>query len=171
MTTDAKVTEKHSDLAMSILDPLRSSNLDWPVKNAIFCDVEQALANAERDGRKEWDERFSLPTRPPIVCLCGSTRFMEAFFEEGWRLTLEGQIVLSVGVCKHVDTAGGHGGEALGQDVADRLDELHMRKIDLADWVFVLNVSGYIGDSTRAEIEYARAHEKPVEFLEPEEKP
>src|SRR5262245_52045971 len=83
---------------------------------------------------------------PEIVCLCGSTRFMEAFFDAGWKLALEGKIVLSVGVCKH---AADHGGEALGQEVADKLDELHKRKIDLADRVMILNVGGYIGSSTR----------------------
>lgn len=65
---------------------------------------------------------------------------MDAFFDEGWRLTLEGKIVLSVGVCKH---AADHGGEALGPEVATALDELHFRKIDLADRVLVLNVGRY----------------------------
>lgn len=104
------------------------------------------------------------PGFPEVVCLCGSTRFMEAFFEEGWRLTLEGKIVLSVGVCKHAEN---HGAEALGQDVADRLDELHKRKIDLADTVRILNVDGYIGKSTRGELEYAKVSGKPITFLEP----
>lgn len=103
-------------------------------------------------------------TRPRVVCLCGSTRFMDAFFDEGWRLTLAGEIVLSVGVCKHAEH---HGAEALGHDVADRLDELHLRKIDMADYVRVLNVGGYIGSSTRKEIEYAKATGKLVEYLEP----
>ena len=58
--------------------------------------------------------------KPEIVCLCGSTRFMDAFFEAGWKFTLEGKIVLSVGVCKHAEH---HGAEALGQDVAEKLDE------------------------------------------------
>ena len=103
---------------------------------------------------------------PGIVCLCGSTRFWEAFHAAGWQFTLDGYIVLSIGVCKHAQD---HGGEALGQDVADRLDELHLRKIDLADRVFVLNVDGYIGDSTRREIEYAHATGKPVSYLEGKE--
>ncbi len=102
---------------------------------------------------------------PGIVCLCGSTRFMEAFHAAGWQFTLDGYIVLSVGVCKHAED---HGGEALGQDVAARLDELHLRKIDLSDRVFVLNVDGYIGESTRREIEYAIAIGKPLSYLEPE---
>ena len=100
---------------------------------------------------------------PRIVCLCGSTRFMNAFFEAGWNFTLRGYIVLSVGVCKHAEH---HGAEALGQDVADRLDELHLRKIDLADEVYVLNVGGYIGSSTRKEIEYAESLNMPVKYLE-----
>ncbi len=100
---------------------------------------------------------------PEIVCLCGSTRFMDAFHSVGWRLTLDGYIVLSVGVCKHAEH---HGAEALDQDVVEKLDELHKRKIDLADWVMVLNVGGYIGDSTRSEIEYAKAQSKMVVYLE-----
>ena len=100
---------------------------------------------------------------PHIVCLCGSTRFMEAFFEAGWKFTLEGKIVLSVGVCKH---AKHHGAEALGPGVAAKLDELHLRKIDLSDSVFVLNVGGYIGESTANEIAYAEQHNKPIGYLE-----
>lgn len=103
--------------------------------------------------------------KPLIVCLCGSTRFMEAFFAAGWQLTLMGQIVLSVGVCKHADDNGAHGGEMLGQDVADALDELHLRKIDLADWVLILNVNAYVGESTAKELHYALGSNKPVEFL------
>jgi len=101
--------------------------------------------------------------RPKIVCLCGSTRFMEHFFEAGWEYTLRGYIVLSVGVCKHAEH---HGAEAQGQEVADKLDELHLRKIDLADEVFVLNVGGYIGESTRKEIQYAQKHNKLIGYLE-----
>lgn len=89
---------------------------------------------------------------------------MDVFHAAGWDLTLQGYIVLTVGVCKHADD---HGAEALGQDVADRLDELHLRKIDLADWVMVLNVGGYIGDSTRREIEHAKATGKQLMYLEP----
>jgi len=101
--------------------------------------------------------------RPRIVCLCGSTRFMQEFFDAGWIFTLKGYIVLSVGVCKHAEH---HGGEALGQEVADKLDVLHLRKIDLADEVFVLNVGGYIGKSTAKEIAYAKSKDKPILYLE-----
>lgn len=101
---------------------------------------------------------------PIIVCLCGSTRFMDAFHEEGWRLTLEGKIILTVGVCKHGPPD--HVGEWLGEAVCARLDELHLRKIDLADRVLVLNVGGYVGESTAREIAYAESIGTPVDYLE-----
>ena len=91
--------------------------------------------------------------KPKIICLCGSTRFMNAFFDEGWRETLEGNIVLSVGVWRQGPAD--HAGEWIGDEVKQRLDELHLRKIDLAEEVLVLNVGSYIGESTRREIVYA----------------
>lgn len=108
--------------------------------------------------------RAGLEGLPTIVCLCGSTRFMDAFFDAGWEETLKGKIVLSVGVCKH---AADHGGEALGPEVAAMLDELHKRKIDLADEVFILNVGDYIGESTQSELDYAIKTGKTIRFLEP----
>lgn len=104
--------------------------------------------------------------RPPIVVLCGSTRFKDAWYEEGRRLTHDGAIVLSVG---DLDTseANRHLNVAIDDDLKDRLDVLHKRKIDLADSVLVLNVGGYIGSSTRSEIEYAEKAGKPVRYLEP----
>lgn len=102
-------------------------------------------------------------SKPTVVCLCGSTRFMQAFFDAGWAETLAGKIVLSIGVCKH---AADHGGEALGPEVVALLDELHLRKIDLADEILILNVGGYIGESTGRELAYARAQNKPIRFLE-----
>jgi len=122
----------------------------------IIDDLKAQLATAEKREA----------ARPHIVCLCGSTRFMDAFFATGWQFTLEGKIVLSVGVCKHTDAEGGHGAEMIGPDVADQLDELHLRKIDLADSVFVLNVGGYIGESTAKEIAYAQKTNKPIGYLE-----
>ena len=107
------------------------------------------------------------PSFPRIVCLCGSTRFMDAFFEMGWKETLAGKIVLSVGVCQHADADGAHGAEVLGPDTVQRLDDLHFRKIALADEVVVLNVGGYIGESTGNELAYALALGKPVRTLEP----
>jgi hypothetical protein len=106
--------------------------------------------------------------RPEIVCLCGSTRFYDEFQAANYDLTMLGKIVLSVGFYPHALAKHGHG-EGVGHDSSEKvaLDELHKRKIDLADRVYVLNVNGYIGDSTRSEIEYAEAHGKPVDYLEP----
>ncbi len=107
------------------------------------------------------------PLTPEIVCLCGSTRFYDAFQQANYDLTMAGKIVLSVGFYPHSKAEHGHG-EGVGHDSSEKiaLDELHKRKIDLADRVFVLNVGGYIGESTRSEIEYAEAHGKSVEYLE-----
>lgn len=103
---------------------------------------------------------------PPIVCLCGSTRFYAEFQQANYDLTMRGEIVLSVGFYPHASARHGHG-EGVGHDSAAKagLDELHKRKIDLADYVLVLNVGGYIGESTRSEIVYALAIGKPVRYL------
>lgn len=111
-------------------------------------------------------------TEPPkVVTLCGSTRFMDQFFRSGWKETLRGRIVLSVGVVVRDDESAAqlpndHLGEHFG--VKDLLDEIHFRKIDLSDHILVLNVDGYIGKSTQREMAYAIATGKPVHYLEPE---
>jgi len=99
----------------------------------------------------------------PVITLCGSTRFKEQFQEAQKRLTLEGNIVISVGLF-------GHSGdeEVWTPGTKEMLDNMHKRKIDMADAIYVINVDGYIGSSTRSEIEYARANGKQVLFLEPD---
>lgn len=104
-------------------------------------------------------------SRPTIVCLCGSTRFGQAFHEANLKETLAGRIVLSIGVDTKSDADLLLAGE-LTQDDKERLDELHLRKIDLADEILVLNVGGYIGQSTAREIAYAIDHNKPIRWLE-----
>lgn len=110
--------------------------------------------------------REDLLARPRIVCLCGSGRFREAFEQAEYDETLAGRIVLTIG-CNTKDIA--RTAELAHHKPA--LDELHLRKIDLADEVLVLNVGGYIGESTRREIAYATAHGKPVRYLERERTP
>lgn len=104
-------------------------------------------------------------SRPTIVTLCGSTRFGEEFRRQNLRLTIEGYAVLSIG-CDTKSDADLFGVEDL-QTLKVRLDQLHRRKIDLADEVLILNVGGYIGDSTRKEIAYALGRGKIVRYLEP----
>ena len=102
-----------------------------------------------------------------VITLCGSTRFKDAFMEAQKRLTLEGNIVISVGLF-------GHSGDNEVWENMDEgtltktkamLDDMHKRKIDMADEIFVINVGGYIGSSTRSEIAYAVAAGKPVHYL------
>jgi hypothetical protein len=102
--------------------------------------------------------------RPTIVCLCGSTRFMDVFQEVNLRETLAGRIVLSVG-CNTKSPDGMSGVVTEVQKAA--LDELHLRKIDLADEVLFLNVGGYIGSSTHRELAYAIFTHKKIRWLEP----
>ncbi len=99
--------------------------------------------------------------RPKIVCLCGSGRFKQAFDEAEFNETISGKIVLTIG-CNTHDVARS---EEL-KHYKPMLDELHKHKIDLCDEILVLNIGGYIGESTRGEIEYAKAHGKPVRYLE-----
>ena len=96
-----------------------------------------------------------------IITLCGSTRFKEQFLEVQKKLTLEGNIVISVGLFGHADDV-----EALKDETKAMLDRQHLAKIDLADEIFVINMGNYIGDSTRNEIEYAKSKGKRVRFLE-----
>ena len=106
--------------------------------------------------------------RYKVITLCGSTRFKDEFMKAQKRLTLEGNIVISVGLF-------GHAGDAEVWESMDEgtltktkemLDDMHKRKIDMADEIFVINVGGYIGASTKSEIEYAKMTGKPVRYLE-----
>lgn len=96
-----------------------------------------------------------------VITLCGSTRFKEVFLEAQKRLTLEGNIVISVGLFGHAGDD-----EVWAEGTKEMLDDMHKRKIDMADEIFVINVGGYIASSTRSEIEYAKATGKPVRYLE-----
>ena len=103
--------------------------------------------------------------RPKIVCLCGSTRFYEQFQQANYNETMDGNIVLSVGFYPHrLEVHNQTVGCTEEQKI--KLDELHKRKIDLADEILVLNIGGYIGNSTKSEIEYAKAHNKSIRYLE-----
>lgn len=99
-----------------------------------------------------------------VVCLCGSCRFYETWLKVAFEMSLQGIITVGVafwpGAREHGQMAG------ITPEQKIELDELHKRRIDVADEVFVLNVGGYIGDSTKSEIKYAREHGKPVRWLE-----
>lgn len=103
-----------------------------------------------------------------VITLCGSTKFRNEFLKVQKDLTLSGNIVISVGLF-------GHSGDSEVWEDMDKgtltktkemLDDMHKRKIDMADEIFVINVGGYIGESTKSEIEYAKSHGKKVSYLE-----
>lgn len=105
-----------------------------------------------------------------VITLCGSTRFKDEFYKAQKELTLKENIVISVGLFGHA------GDEEVWENMdegtltrtKEMLDDMHKRKIDMADEIFVINVGGYIGDSTRSEIKYAKEHGKKVNYLEPD---
>ena len=94
-----------------------------------------------------------------IITLCGSTKFKEDFERINKELTLAGNIVISVGCF-------GHSGDTFTEEQKIMLDDIHKRKIDMADAIYVINKNGYIGSSTRSEIEYAMAHNKEILYME-----
>lgn len=134
--------------------------------------IEKLLDVYDPDLREIINKRFQdkiskQAMQPKIVCLCGSTKFWKEFQKQNLRLTLERVILLSIGAASGSDDE--HFGNLFRQDydkVKDMLDELHLRKIDLCDEIFVINVGGYIGESTRKEIEYAKSIDKPIKYLE-----
>ena len=98
-----------------------------------------------------------MPDRPEIVCICGSTRFAAEMRAANRDLTFAGVIVVAPS-----ETA-----ESITDEQKTALDALHLRKIDLADRVLVVNPGGYVGESTSREIAYTRATGKPISFTDP----
>lgn len=94
-----------------------------------------------------------------IITLCGSTRFKEDFERLNRELTLAGHIVFAPGVF-------GHTGDEITNEQKVMLDDLHKRKIDMSNAIFVINKNGYIGSSTKSEIAYAAANDKLIFFME-----
>lgn len=93
-----------------------------------------------------------------VITLCGSTKFKHEFEEINKKLTLEGNIVISVGCF-------GHSGDTFTDEQKIMLDDIHKCKIDMADEIFVINKGGYIGSSTRSEIDYAKSKGKVVRYF------
>lgn len=96
-----------------------------------------------------------------VITLCGSTRFKDTFLDVQKKLTLEGNIVISVGLFGHAGDD-----EVWTPGTKEMLDDMHKRKIDMADEIFVIDPGRYIGESTRSEITYAMQTGKAVRYLE-----
>lgn len=99
------------------------------------------------------------PDHPAVVCLCGSSRFMEHFHAANRSETAAGRVVITIAAPK---------AEMAAQVTGEQLDALHLRKVELADEVLVLNVGGYVGESTTAAVEHAYSLGKLVRWLEPD---
>ena len=100
-----------------------------------------------------------MPDEFPVVTLCGPMRFREEFLRLDAELTLTGHVVLTPTA---LDPA-----TELDVEERARLGRIHLQKIAMADEVLVVNVGGYVGESTRREIEHARSRGVAVSFLEP----
>ena len=103
-----------------------------------------------------------------VITLCGSTRFKDEFLKVQKDLTLKGNIVISVGLFGHSGDSEvwENMNEGSLTKTKEMLDDMHKRKIDMSDEIFVINVNGYIGESTKSEIEYAKSLGKKVNYLE-----
>lgn len=106
--------------------------------------------------------------RPPIICICGSNRFTVELREARRTLTLLGNIVIGAEVDLSEDYFSRDFKQRELDEMKEELDRLHLRKIDLADEVYIVNVGGYMGESTRNELAYAQAHGKTIRYFQPE---
>lgn len=145
----------------------KDSRIIGPVKERdIIGKVDLVLFPFSKFGKVKWGN--IMIGNYKIVTLCGSTKFKKAFFEIQKKLTLLGYIVISVGLFGHSgdNEVWENMDEGTLTKTKSMLDDMHKRKIDLSDMIYVINVGGYIGESTRSEIEYAISTGKEVHYLE-----
>jgi hypothetical protein len=161
--------ETHARALIECLRKYTGRTADWPVQIKVADDSEevaQELVRVLTNLCRALNLNGKTPSRPKIVCICGSSRFIAEAAITKWEYEKQGVLALGMhllplgypGVVEH------HQAEHEG--VAETLDELHLRKIEMADFVHVVNVGGYIGERTRYEIEYARTIGKPIEYRE-----
>ena len=156
-----KVREIGDPILNKISEEINIQNIDKIINNNGFATKENIEKYSLRD--KEYNEN-----KYKVITLCGSTKFKDEFIKVQRELTLDGNIVISLSLF-------GHSGDSEVWEGMDEgtltktkrmLDEMHRRKIDMSDEIFVINVGGYIGDSTKSEIEYAKRKGKIVKYLE-----
>ena len=94
-----------------------------------------------------------------VITLCGSIRFKNEFMKVQEELTLDGNIVFTPNFFNNLK------GE-INAETKKMLDEMHRQKIDISNEIYVINCGGYIGESTKSEIEYAKANGKKISYLE-----
>ena len=132
----------------------------WGTRERDECSCGGDTSKCDFYPEKRISKKPSSDKKYKVITLCGSTKFKDAFIKAQKDLTLQGYIVISVGLF-------GHSGDDVvwTENIKEMLDDMHKRKIDMADEIFVINVDGYIGSSTRSEIEYAQSIGKPVKYL------
>lgn len=145
----------------------KDSRIIGPVKERdIIGKVDLVLFPFSKFGKVKWGN--IMIGNYKIVTLCGSTKFKKEFLEIQKKLTLLGYIVISVGLFGHSgdNEVWENMDEGTLTKTKSMLDDMYKRKIDLSDMIYVINVGGYIGESTRSEIEYAISTGKEVHYLE-----
>jgi len=165
--TEKQAHQKVLDLFQSIL-PMSEEEIDKWIEDAEFTeynmifkeDLPSLLIDFQSHLLSRVEDKKG--DRPKVICLCGSTKFKDAFIKSNFEFTMQGYIVLSVGWFSHSD------GSIYTPTQKEKieLDELHKRKIDLADEVFIINKDGYIGESTNSELHYAMKKGKKITFME-----
>ena len=111
-----------------------------------------------RQGRIQ-NLEFPIRNKYKIITLCGSIKFKDEFIKVQEKLTLDGNIVLTPNFFNSIKK------EDIDEETKKMLDEMHKQKIDMSDEIYVINVGGYIGESTKNEIEYAKARGKRISYL------
>lgn len=94
-----------------------------------------------------------------VITLCGSTKFKDDFEQVNRLLTLQGHVVISLGFFEQNE------GVELTEEQIELFKTIHFKKIDLSDEIFVIDVNGYIGQSTKGEIAYAKSKGKTIRYL------
>lgn len=149
---------------------LKHVNANHPTSGGLFLDKKEAerdfdtISPAFRKAEYEIVEVVIAPAaseakQPWRITLCGSTKFKKEFEAINRQLTLEGNVVYTVAFFGHADSV------PLTNEQKETLDAVHLKKIDNSDAVFVVDVDGYIGESTRNEINYAELQGKTVKYL------
>ena len=110
----------------------------------------------EEESKKEWRKL----KKYNIITLWGSIKFKDEFLKVQEKLVLEGNIVFTPNFFNNIKK------EEISLETKEMLDKMHKQKIDMSDEIYVINQGGYIGESTKLEIEYAKSKGKKITYLE-----
>lgn len=98
---------------------------------------------------------------PLVICLCGPERYKSEFMSAFRAFTLLGHVVVMPPMLD-----GTNGGAFVNEETQKKLDELHLKKIQMSDIVYIVNPKGVTNPRTRREIEYAESLGKEIRYLE-----